>query len=267
MSKVIIKTEEQINLLRESSLLVGKGLAEVAKFLRPGVTGLDVDKLFHDFVKDHGATPSFLNYHGFPFSVCFSVNEQVVHGFPTKKELKEGDVVSVDCGVFKNGFHGDSAYTFAIGEIKPEAHKLLTVTKQSLYLGIQEAVAGKRTGDIGCRIQDYVEGFGFSVVRELVGHGLGENLHEGPEVPNYGKRGNGYKLQEGVVIAIEPMVNLGKKEVATLQDGWTIVTRDRKISAHYEHDVCVRAGKAEILSSFEEIEKEEKKNINLTAIE
>ena len=216
-----IKTEEEIELLRESSLLVGKTLAEVAKHLAPGVETIVLDKLAEEFIRDHGAEPGFKGYNGFPYTLCISVNEQVVHGFPGHRPLLEGDIVSIDCGVLKNGFYGDSAYTFAVGEIKDDVGLLMERTKESLYKAIEEAVEGKRVGDIGHAVQSHVEQFGYSVVRDLVGHGLGRQLHEKPEVPNYGKRGTGPKLQEGMVLAIEPMVNLGTRHVVQMQDGWT----------------------------------------------
>lgn len=263
---VKIKTEEDIVFIKESSLILGKALAEAAKILKPGITGLEVDKLIETFIRDKGAVPSFKNYRGFPFSICCSINDAVVHGFPTAVEMKEGDIVSVDCGVFLNGFHSDSAYTFAIGEISPKVAKLMRVTKDCLSRGIENAVAGKRVGDIGYAVQNYAESNGFSVVRELVGHGLGKELHEEPEVPNYGKRGNGPVLKPNTVIAIEPMINQGKREIKTLKDGWTVVTRDGSISAHYEHTVVIRNGKPEILTSFEFVEIELKNNKDLTYI-
>lgn len=252
---VIYKTEHEIALIKESSLLVGKTLAEVARHIEPGVTTLQLDKVAYEFIHDHGATPGFLDYNGFPNTLCTSVNEQVVHGIPTDQPLKEGDIVSIDCGVIKNEFWGDSAYTFAVGEVSEEVRQLMDATKHSLNLAIEAAVEGNRMGDIGHAVQSYTEGLGYGVVRELVGHGLGRNLHESPEVPNYGRRGNGMKLKEGLVLAIEPMINLGTKNVKTSSDGWTIVTTDGKPSAHYEHDVVVRKGKAEVLSSFEPIEE------------
>jgi methionyl aminopeptidase len=252
---MIIKTQEEIELIRESSLLVGKTLAEVAKIIGPGVKTIELDKLAEQFIRDHGAKPGFKGYGGFPFTLCISVNENVVHGFPSKRELVDGDIVSVDCGVLMNGFYGDSAYTFPIGEVAEETRMLMARTKESLYLGIEQAVEGNRVGDIGHAIQNYVEGFGYSVVRDLVGHGLGANLHEKPEVPNYGRRGTGPKMQEGLVLAIEPMINLGGRKVVQEEDGWTFRTADRKPSAHYEHDVVVRKGKAEILSTFDFIEE------------
>ncbi|MGB0136935.1 MAG: type I methionyl aminopeptidase [Flavobacteriales bacterium] len=252
---VIYKTEHEIALIKESSLLVGKTLAEVARHIEPGVTTLQLDKVAYEFIHDHGATPGFLDYNGFPNTLCTSVNEQVVHGIPTDQPLNEGDIVSIDCGVIKNEFWGDSAYTFAVGEVSEEVRQLMDATKHSLNLAIEAAVEGNRMGDIGHAVQSYTEGLGYGVVRELVGHGLGRNLHESPEVPNYGRRGNGMKLKEGLVLAIEPMINLGTKNVKTSSDGWTIVTTDGKPSAHYEHDVVVRKGKAEVLSSFEPIEE------------
>lgn len=249
------KTEEEIEIQRESSLLVGKTLAEVAKLIQPGVTTLELDKVAEEYIRDHQALPGFKGYNGFPNSLCTSVNEQVVHGIPNSKPLKSGDIVSVDCGVLKNGFYGDSAYTFAVGEVSAEIQQLLDVTKQSLLLGLEQAVVGNRIGDIGFTIQKYCESFGYGVVRELVGHGLGRSLHESPEVPNYGRRNSGLKLKEGLVLAIEPMINLGVKEVKQLNDGWTIVTADGMPSAHFEHDVAVRKGKVLVLSTFEHIEE------------
>jgi methionyl aminopeptidase len=249
------KTKEEIELIRESSLLVGKTLAEVAKVIKPGVTTLSLDKVAYEFINDNKAIPAFLNYSGFPNSLCISVNSQVVHGIPGKYELKEGDVVSVDCGVVKNKFFGDSAYTFAVGQVKPEILNLLKVTKESLYKGIEMAVVGKRLGDIGEAVQTHAEKNGYSIVRELVGHGIGQNLHESPEVPNYGKKGTGLKLMEGLVIAIEPMINMGKKAIMQEKDGWTIRTSDNLPSAHFEHTIAVGKNKADILSSFEYIEE------------
>jgi methionyl aminopeptidase len=250
-----IKTEEEIELIRESSLLVGKTLAEVAKHIRPGIETIVLDRIAEEFIRDHGAEPGFKGYNGFPYTLCMSPNEQVVHGFPGHQPLLEGDIVSIDCGVFKNGFYGDSAYTFSVGEVDEEVRLLMERTKESLYKAIEVAVEGKRIGDIGYAVQSHVEQYGYTVVRDLVGHGLGRQLHEKPEVPNYGKRGTGVKLQEGMVLAIEPMVNLGGRHVIQLQDGWTIRTADKKPSAHFEHDVVVRKGKAEVLSTFEYIEE------------
>jgi methionyl aminopeptidase len=250
------KTNEEIELIRESSLLVGRTLAEVAKRIGPGVRTIDLDKVAEQFIRDHNAVPGFLGYNGFPFTLCVSVNEHVVHGFPGPGELQEGDIVSVDCGVLMNEFYGDSAYTFAIGEIDEENRMLMKRTKEALYKAIGVAVEGMRIGDIGHAVQSYVESYGYSVVRDLVGHGLGRSLHEKPEVPNYGKRGTGVKLKEGMAIAIEPMINLGSKEVLQEKDGWTIRTADRQPSAHFEHTVAVKPDKAEILSTFDFIEEE-----------
>jgi len=261
---IYFKSKEEIELLRESSLLVGKTLAEVARIIAPGVKTIELDRLAEDFIRSNGAVPGFKGYNGFPFTLCVSVNEQVVHGFPGERVLAEGDIVSVDCGVFMNGFYGDSAYTFAIGEVKPEVILLMKRTKESLYKGIEMAVDGKRVGDIGFAVQSHVEQFGYGVVRDLVGHGVGRNLHEKPEVPNYGKRGTGVKLKEGMVIAIEPMINLGVKNVVQESDGWTIRTSDRKPSAHFEHTIAIGMEKADILSSFLYIEKElEKRGIEI----
>lgn len=249
------KTAEEIELIRESSLLVSKTLAEVAKHIKPGATSLKLDQIAEQFIRDNNAIPAFKGYEGFPASLCISVNEVVVHGFPSKTELKEGDIISVDCGVLKNKFYGDSAYTFAVGEIAPEVQQLLTVTKESLALGIEKAVVGMRLGDIGFAVQEHAEKHGYGVVRELVGHGVGKHLHEDPQVPNYGKRGSGLKLQEGLVIAIEPMINMGTHRVKQANDGWTIFTQDRQPSAHFEHTIAVSKGKADILSTFSYIEE------------
>ena len=256
------KTNEEIELIRESSLLVAKTLAEVAKVIRPGITTLDLDRIAEEYARDNNAVPAFLNYNGFPNSVCISVNAQVVHGIPNDVELKDGDICSVDFGILKNGFYGDSAYTFAIGEISDETLKLLIITRESLYKGIEKAVAGNRLGDISCAIQEHAELNGFSVVRELVGHGIGRHLHEKPEVPTYGKSGSGLVLKEGLVIAIEPMINMGGKAVVHEKDGWTVRTADRKPSAHFEHTVAIRKGEADILSSFKYIEEVLKENKN-----
>jgi len=252
---IFLKTDEEIELLREANLLVARTLAEVAKLIRPGVSTLELDRVAETFIRDQNAVPGFLGYHGFPNTLCTSVNEQVVHGIPNKKPLKEGDVLSVDCGTLLKGYYGDSAYTFCVGEVKPEVKALLDATKESLYKGIENAVEGKRLGDVGFAVQNYVESRGYSVVREMVGHGVGKNLHEAPEVPNYGRRGNGVKLKSGMVIAIEPMINLGKRNILQEDDGWTIRTVDRSVSAHFEHTVAVRKGKADILSSFKFVEE------------
>lgn len=252
---LIYKTKEEIELIRISSILVSKALAEVSKSIKPGVTTLFLDNIAEEFIRDNGGIPAFKGYHGFPNSLCISCNEQVVHGIPSKKELKDGDIISVDCGVVKNSFYGDSAYTFPVGEVKEEYIKLLQVTKESLYKGIEKAVAGYRLGDIGFAVQEHAEKNGFSVVREMVGHGLGRKLHEDPQVPNYGKRGNGLTLREGLVIAIEPMINFGKRNVITEKDGWTISTVDKLPSAHFEHTIAIGKEAAEILSSFKYIEE------------
>lgn len=251
---ILYKTKEEIELLSKSNELVSLTHAALVPFLKPGVKTIELDKIAEQFIRDNGGIPGFLNYNGFPNSLCISVNEQVVHGIPGKYELQDGDVVSVDCGVLMNGFYGDSAYTFEIGEVKPEVKKLLQVTKESLFKGIEMAVKGNRIGDISYAVQFHAESNGFSVVRELIGHGVGRNLHEAPEVPNYGKRGRGPLIQEGLVIAIEPMINLGRKDVVQKNDGWTILTRDGKPSAHFEHTIAIVDGKAQILSNFAVIE-------------
>lgn len=259
-----LKTEEEIELMRNSALMVSKTHTMIASEVKPGVNTLHLNKLVEEFIRDNGGYPSFLNYNGYPFAACISVNDAVVHGFPNERELRDGDIISIDIGVYMNGFHGDSAYTFAIGNVDEAVLNLLRVTKKSLYLGIEKAVAGNRVGDIGFAIWEYCEKIhGYGVVRELVGHGLGKNLHEDPQVPNYGKKGTGPKLKEGMTLAIEPMVNLGTKDVYYEDDGWTVKTRDGKFSAHYEHTICVRKGKADILSSFDIIEEAEKANPEL----
>ncbi len=263
---IYYKTDAEVELMRHSCELVGQALAEVAKFIKPGTTTKQANDVAEQFIRDNKGVPSFLNYHGFPFTACISVNDAVVHGFPNNDIIKDGDIVSVDIGVFKNGFHGDSAYTFAIGEVKEDILKLMRVTRESLYKGIEKAHQGNRIGDIAYAIQDYTEKQrGYGVVRELVGHGVGRSLHEDPQVPNFGKRGNGAKLKEGMVLAIEPMINLGVKEVFYDEDGWTVRTKDKKPSAHYEHTVCIKKGKADILSSFVAIEAAERSNPNLNA--
>lgn len=252
---IFYKTEEEIELIRQSALILSKAHGEIAHLIKEGVSTLDLDKRAEEFIQDHKAKPSFKNYNGFPYSLCISVNSTVVHGMPSKYELKDGDVISVDCGVYHKGFHSDCAYTHAVGNVSEEVKKLLTVTKESLYKGIENATVGSRLGDIGFAVQQHAESNGYGVVRELVGHGLGRNLHESPEVPNYGRRGQGVKLQDGLVIAIEPMINLGTKHIVQEDDGWTIRTRDNKPSAHFEHTVVVRKDQAEILTSFEYIEQ------------
>ena len=258
------KNFDEIEIMRQSCLLVGKTHAEVIKFIKPGVTTFQLDKIAEEFIRDNGAYPSFKNYHGYPFATCISVNDAVVHGFPNNSELKDGDIVSLDIGVFKNGYHGDSAYTYGLGNISEEVKQLMKITKESLHRGIEKAVSGNRVGDISYAVQEYTERkHGYGVVRELVGHGLGKDLHEDPQVPNFGKRGSGAKLKEGMVIAIEPMINMGKKDVITEKDGWTVKTRDGKPSAHYEHNVCIKKDNADILTSFTAIEAAEKANENL----
>ncbi len=250
------RTDKEIELLRQAALLVGKTLGEVGKHIRPGIRTIELDKIAEEFIRDHGAIPAFKGYEGFPGSLCISVNEQVVHGIPGSYELRDGDIVSVDCGTILDGYVGDSAYTFTVGEVSEEIKLFLQRSKESLYKGIEQAVAGNRIGDIGYAVQSYVEHYGYGVVRELVGHGVGRKMHEDPQVPNYGKRGTGIRLSEGMVIAIEPMITLGNRNIFQEKDGWTITTRDRKPAAHFEHDVAIRNGKADILSSFEWIEQE-----------
>ncbi|NCI45756.1 type I methionyl aminopeptidase [Sediminibacterium sp. WSJ-3] len=261
---MIHKTEAEIALMKESATLVSKTLTEVAKVLKPGMTTMQIDKLCAEFVKDHKAVPSFYQYRGYPHNVCASVNDVVVHGFPNDTPLKEGDIVSIDMGVILNGWHGDHAYTFILGDVSAEVLQLVRVTKESLYKGIEKAVVNNRVGDIAYAIQEHTEGkHGYGVVRELVGHGLGRNMHEDPQVPNYGKRGTGPKLKENLVLAIEPMINMGTREVYTEDDGWTIRTADGKPSVHFEHDVCIRRNKALILSDYSIIEAAEKANGHL----
>lgn len=261
-----IKTEEQVVLMKDAAMLVSKTLAELAKIIKPGMTTLEIDQFCMNYVKDHQATLSFYNYHGYPHNICASVNDVVVHGFPNKTPLKEGDIVSIDLGTIVKGWHGDHAYTFILGEVAPAVLELVKVTKESLYKGIEKAIVNNRVGDISYAIQDHTEKkHGYGVVRELVGHGLGTELHEDPQVPNYGKRGTGLKLKENLVLAIEPMINLGTHKVFTDEDGWTVKTQDGKVSVHFEHDVCVKAGQALILSDFSIIEAAEKKNSNLNS--
>ncbi len=252
---ITYKSKEEIELIRQSSLLVGKTLAEVAKLIRPGIKTSELDKVAEEFIRDHNAKPAFKGYNGYPATLCISVNDVVVHGIPGNYELKDGDLVSVDCGTVMNGYYGDSAYSFGVGIVSEEKKLLMQRTKESLYLGIKAAKAGNRIGNIGYEVQTYVEGFGYSVVRELVGHGIGKNLHERPDVPNYGRRGNGIMLRPGLVICVEPMINLGKRSISQDKDGWTIRTADSQPSAHYEHQIAITTGEPMILSSFEEIEK------------
>lgn len=265
---IYLKTREEIELMRHSNSIVNSCHAEVAKILKPGVTTIYLNGLIETYIRDHGGVPSFLNYKvgdlRFPFSACISVNDAVVHGFPSNRELKDGDIVSIDIGVFKNGFHGDSAYTFAIGDPGNEVMQLLRVTKESLYKGIEKAVFGFRVEDISYAVQEHTERrHKYGVVRDLVGHGVGRSLHEEPQVPNFGMRGKGKKLMPGMTLAIEPMINMGTKEIFYEKDGWTVRTKDGKPSAHYEHSVCVQKHKADILSSFDAIEAAEKANVNL----
>lgn len=257
---IFLKTEDEIELLRQSNLLVGKTLAEIAKVIKPGVTTRELDKVAEEYIRDNGAIPTFKgfpNQYGAPFpaSICTSINEQVVHGIPNDTILEDGDIVSVDCGTYMNGFCGDSAYTFCVGEVDTEILKLLKTTKEALYIGIENAVQGKRIGDIGYAIQQYCESRSLGVVREFVGHGIGKEMHEDPQVPNYGKRGYGTMLKKGLCIAIEPMITLGDRQIVMENDGWSVRTRDRKCAAHFEHTIAINSGKADILSSFEFIEE------------
>ncbi|HRW20465.1 MAG TPA: type I methionyl aminopeptidase [Bacteroidales bacterium] len=252
---IFVKTESEIEKMRESNLMVSRTHAMLAGYIEPGVNTLKLDKLAEEFIRDNGGVPGFLNYSGYPNSLCISINDVVVHGIPSDYCLKDGDIVSIDCGVYKNGYHGDSCYTFEVGEVAPEVKQLLKVTREALYLGIEQAIHGNRVGHIGFAVQQHAEKNNYSVVRELVGHGIGKNLHEEPQVPNYGKRGRGPKLRENMTIAIEPMINMGHKEVKQMPDGWTIKTLDGKPSAHFEHTIVIKKDKAEILSNFEIIDK------------
>ena len=258
--KIFLKTEDEIDLMRKANQLVGSTLAELGKHIKPGVTTLQLDKIAEEFIRDHGAVPTFKNFPNpyggpFPASICTSVNDVVVHGIPSEDTvLKDGDIISIDCGTLLDGYNGDSAYTFCVGDVKPEVKQLLKVTRDSLYKGIEQAVAGNHVGDIGSAVQDYCEEFGYGVVRELTGHGIGREMHEAPQIPNYGSRGNGVMLKAGMCIAIEPMITMGDRKIWMLPDKWSIVTRDNKPAAHFEHTIAVRRGKAEILSTFEGIE-------------
>ncbi|GAB1856671.1 type I methionyl aminopeptidase [Flavobacteriaceae bacterium MHTCC 0001] len=245
-----VKTREEIELMRESALIVSKTLGELAKAIKPGITTLQLDKIAEEYIRDHGAVPGFLGLYGFPNTLCMSPNAQVVHGIPNNDPLQEGDIISIDCGALKNGFYGDHAYTFSVGDIAPETEKLLKVTKESLYIGIREFKKNNRVGDVGYAIQNYCETYGYGVVRELVGHGLGKKMHEDPEMPNYGRRGRGKKFVEGMVVAIEPMINMGTQRIKQHKDGWTITTLDNLPSAHFEHNVALVDGKPELLSTF-----------------
>jgi len=249
------KTSEEVEKIKQSADILGRAHGEIAKHVKKGVKTSFLDKVAEEFIRDHGAVPSFKGYNGFPSSLCISVNEVVVHGFPSEYELKDGDIISVDCGVFHQGFHSDSAYTYPIGEVPPSVLALLRATRDSLYLGIEQATFGNRVGDIGHAIQKFVEAKGYTVVRELVGHGLGRKLHEAPEVPNYGKRGSGPLLKQGMVIAIEPMINLGTRNIVQEKDGWTIRTADRKPSAHYEHTIAIFEDRTEVLTTHKYIEE------------
>ena len=259
--KIYLKTEDEIELMRQANQLVGRTLGELAKHIKPGVTTLQLDKIAHEFIRDHGAQPTFKGFPNpyggpFPASICTSVNDVVVHGVPNAETvLKEGDIISVDCGTLLNGFNGDSAYTFCVGEVTDEVKKLLKTTKESLYLGIENAIAGKHLGDISSAVQEHCEAQKYGIVRELTGHGIGREMHEDPQVPNYGRRGNGVMLKAGMCIAIEPMITMGERSIWLDKDRWTIRTRDGKPAAHFEHTIVVRKGKAEILSSFEEVEQ------------
>ena len=255
-----LKTDAEIEILRENNLLVSRALAEVGKHIRPGITTGELNRIAEEFIRDNGAIPTFKgypNHEGVPFpgSICASVNDVVVHGIPNDVPLKEGDIISVDCGTLLDGFCGDSCYTFCVGEVDEATKKLLQVTKESLYKGIEQAVHGKRLGDIGSAVQTHCEQNGFGVVREFVGHGIGRNMHESPEVPNYGRRGNGLQLRQGMCLAIEPMITLGKRQIFMERDGWTVRTRDRKNAAHFEHTIAVGKNGADILSSFEYVEE------------
>lgn len=264
--KIFLKTEDEINLMRKANQLVGLTLAELGKNIKPGVTTLQLDKIAEEFIRDHGAIPTFKNFPNpfggpFPASICTSVNDVVVHGIPSDKVvLKDGDIISIDCGTLLDGYNGDSCYTFCVGEVDPEVKQLLKITKESLYKGIEAAVAGNHLGDIGFAVQQHTESKGYGVVRELTGHGIGREMHEAPQIPNYGTRGNGVMLKAGMCIAIEPMITLGDRKIWLLPDKWGIITRDHKPAAHFEHTIAIRKGKAEILSSFQEVEHLEGQN-------
>lgn len=259
--KIFLKTEDEICLMRRANQLVGSTLAELGKHIKPGVTTLQLDRIAEEFIRDHGAIPTFKNFPNpfggpFPASICTSVNDVVVHGIPNEETvLRDGDIISIDCGTLLDGYNGDSCYTFCVGNVAPEVRKLLMVTKESLYKGIEQAVAGRHIGDIGYAVQQNVESNGYGVVRELTGHGIGREMHEAPQIPNYGKRGNGVMLKVGMCIAIEPMVTMGDRKIWLMPDKWGVITRDHKPAAHFEHTVAIYKGRAEILSSFEEIER------------
>jgi methionyl aminopeptidase len=261
-----LKTAEDIQLQRQTCLMVNDTIAEVAKVLKPGITTLSLDELAETYIRDNGGIPSCKGYHGFPYSLCISVNEHVVHGFPSAYELKEGDLVTIDTVINKNGFHGDSAYTFILGQTTPEILNVVKITKESLYIGIKQATLGNRVGDIGYAIENYTNSLhGYGVVREMVGHGVGREMHEEPLVPNYGRRGHGKKLTENTVIAIEPMITMGSREIYTMDDGWTIATDDGSPAVHFEHNVWVKKGGPEILTDFTKIENAERANANLNS--
>jgi methionyl aminopeptidase len=257
------KSKEEIEIMRESALVVSRTLGLMAEKIEPGITPLELDKIAEEYIRDQGAVPGFLGLYDYPNTIITSVNEQVVHGLPTNRPLEEGDIVGLDCGAFMNGYYGDHAYTFAVGQVTPKIEQLLKVTKESLYLGIEQMKAGNRIGDISFAVQNHAEKFGYGVVRELVGHGIGKKMHESPEVPNFGKKGRGSKIKDGLVLAIEPMINMGTRRVTQLSDGWTIVTADKLPSAHFEHDVACVDGKAEILSTYSYIEEALKKKNGL----
>jgi len=265
-SKIQIKNNAEIELMRKSAIMVGDTLAEIAKYIKPGVKTKTLDMIAEDFIRSHNATPTFKGYNGFPASLCVSVNEVIIHGIPSDREIKEGDIISIDCGVTYNGWVGDSAYTFSTKSASDATKKLLKSTKESLYHGIKNCVIGKRIGDIGAEIQEYCEALGYGVVREFCGHGIGKKMHEKPDVPNYGKRGTGIKLREGMVIAIEPMITMGEKDIVMEKDEWTCRTADKSISAHYEHDIAITNNVPDILSSFEKIEQAIKENNNLELV-
>lgn len=262
----VYKSDEEVAIQRESCLLVSATITEVAKIMKPGITTLSLDEMAETFIRDNGASPSCKGYHGYPYSLCISVNEQVVHGFPSQYVLKDGDVVSIDTVVYKNGFHGDHAYTFIVGETTKEILDLVRITKESLYVGIKQAVTGNRTGDIGQAIESYTNGaHGYGVIRDFVGHGVGREMHEDPQIPNYGKQGKGKKLIENMVLAIEPMITMGTNRIYMLDDGWTVVSADKSTAVHFEHNVCVKKGAPVILSDFSIIEAAEKANSNLNS--
>ena len=262
----LYRTNEEVEIQRGTCLMVSETITEVAKILKPGITTLSLDTMAETYIRDNGGIPSCKGYHGYPYALCISVNEQVVHGFPGQYILKDGDIITIDTVIYKNGFHGDSAYTFIIGEATPEVKQLVKVTKESLYVGIAQATTSNRVGDIGYAIDQYTNGqYGYGVVREMVGHGVGFNMHEDPMVPNYGRRGSGKKLQENLVIAIEPMITMGGRDIYTLDDGWTIVSEDGSPAVHFEHNVAVQKGYPKILTDFAPIEKAEKANSNLNS--